>query len=177
MGLFFNYEAFALLPGISEISENVVNAVTWGPWEHNRAFVIPTLLAGSSRDYGHDPADLLRPGTLMAGVSDPTDPEYKMMKPWDPDDYDQCLAGVLLYDVKVTGAGSDRNRWFGFVIVSGNVKTSSLILPGTDPEDLTPVGPGDWMDGESGEYYLRNALWFNHFITDDFYYKCYGMWG
>ena len=54
--LFTQSNAFATLPGPSEVHETfAATDITWGPWEHNRAFIVPTLLDGASRDEGSDP--------------------------------------------------------------------------------------------------------------------------
>jgi hypothetical protein len=160
MSLFFNYEAFGMLPGINAIAENVVNAITWGPWEHNRAFIVPTLLDSAGRDLGSDPTDLLRPGLLMGCVTG-----TKKAKPYDHTGGDgtQNLMGVLLYDVKLQAGGTNKDRWFGFILVSGNVKSTSLIY------GVAASTPGSWIGGAQ-DATIRTQLSNNFFITDDGWY-------
>lgn len=157
--MFFNYEGFGMLPGQTDISENVTNAITWGPWEHNRAFVVPTLLDGASRDSGNSPTDLLRPGLLM-GVTKAT----KQAIPYSHTGGGgvETLFGILLYDVKMTTLGADQDRWFGFLLVGGNVKASALIY------GIGGSTPGSWIVGAQ-EATIR-ALLTPRFIVDDQWY-------
>lgn len=159
MALFMNFEAFGMLPGINAVDETVVNSITWGPWEHNRAFVVPTLLDGAARDAGSSPTDLLRPGLFM-GVTTAT----KQATTWVSGGGGGVgtLFGILLYDVKVTASGTDYDRWFGFILVGGNVKTKSII------EGIGGSTPGSWIGGAHDA--AMRALLTPRFILDDQWY-------
>ena len=72
------------------------------------------------------------------------------------------LMGVLLYAVYVQANGVDFDRWFGFILVGGNVKTKSLI------ESVGGSTPGSWIGG-ANEVTIR-ALLDTHFVLDDQWY-------
>ena len=160
MTLFYNFEAFGMLPQISDISENIVNSITWGPWEYNRAFIVPTLIDGAARDQGNTPTDLLRPGLMMGMVN-----ATRKVKEYDNalSDGTEDLMGILLYDVKLQAGGSNQDRWFGFVLVGGNVKANSLIY------DAASSTMGGWVGGAQ-DAAIRTEM-ADRFILDDMFWQ------
>lgn len=157
MSMFMSFDAFGMLPGINAAVENVVNAITWGPWEYNRAFIVPTLLDGAARDAGNSPTTLLRPGLIM-GITKTT----KQAIPYSHLGVGgvETLYGVLLYDTKVVGSdGADYDRWFGYILVGGNVKANALIY------GVAASTPGSWIGGVQDA--TIRALFANRFILDD----------
>lgn len=165
----FLSEMHASLPGIDSIRQNVEAAITWGPWEYNRAFVIGAIIDGSARDAGNSPTTLLRPGLMMGQVrsSESTDP--LKFKEWDPDasegDGTEDFAGVLLFDAHMQMFSTDKDRWFGYILVGGNLKSSSIIFPGESSAGLA--------DLSSNEYYAKSVL-ASRFLLDDYPHQMAG---
>lgn len=147
---FQTFTGFGALPGLSAVRENVEQDPTWGPWEYNQAFILPTLLDGATRDAGHTSATTrIRPGLLMEIQS------TKKAKEWA---FSEPLLGVMLYEQQVQQDGSNADRWFGYVLTSGLVQASRLLVPGA-----TSYG----LSGNANETHIRNALRNNGFILDD----------
>jgi hypothetical protein len=165
----FEYSGFGGIPGIDDIRQNFEAAITWGPWEHNRSFVVPALLSGAARDTGNtEDTTVLRPGLLMGMLRSGGNFKFKEWLPISPvgaaSDGDEYLAGVLLWDAKTQQLGTNKDRWFGYVLVGGNVKSSALIIPGE-----TAAG----IDGNANEYYVKSLL-SSRFLLDDFYHEIPG---
>jgi len=158
----FDFTGFAAIPGMDAIRENIETVITWGPWEYNKAFVVPTLLDGAARDLGADPTTLLRPGLLL-GMNRTS----LKVSEFDPAAADgtQDLFGVLLWDSVSQQLGTDKDRWFGFALVGGNIKASSLIIPGA----ASTAG----IDGKALEHYIRGIA-SGRYLFDDFYHQWTG---
>ena len=144
------YEGFAGIPGIDITRETIENVVTWGPTEYNRAFIVPALLDGAARDVGHTGnTTVLRPGLILTGIT-----ATKKFREWASG---QRIGGILLYAAAVTTAGSNADKWFGYVLLAGNIKSSMLIVPGA-------TNPG--LVGNASEAALRTAF-AGRFLLDD----------
>lgn len=156
----FLSEMHASLPGIDALRTNVEKVITWGPWEHNRAFIIGGVIDGAARDAGNDPTTHLRPGLMLGQIrsSEGTDP--LKFKEWDPTATDgtQDLAGILLWDAHMQMFSSNKDRWFGYVLVGGNVKSKAVLYPGESSHGL---------DGLDEEYYAKGVL-ASRFLLDDY---------
>ncbi len=152
------YDLMGLVPGISAIRETVEKEVFWGPWEYNRAFIVPTWLDGAARDAGGSPTTLLRPGLLL-GMNSST---YKWSE-WDATATDgtEKIAGVLLYAEYMQSQGSNQDKWYGYIAVGGNVKASSILVPGNASYGLA---------GDANEYYVR-SLMAPRFRFDDMHHE------
>ena len=62
--------------------------------------------------------------------------------------------------LKVTGSdGADYDRWFGYILVGGNVKANALIY------GVAASTPGSWIGGAQDA--TIRALFANRFILDD----------
>ena len=158
----FDFTGFAAIPGIDDIRENIEAEITWGPWEYARSFIVPTFLDGAARDLGADPTTLMRPGLLL-GQNRTT----KKTSAWNPAGTDgtQDLFGVLLWDAITQQFGVDKDRWFGFALVGGNIKAKSLIIPGP--------GSTAGLAGKPLEHYVRGLLT-PRYLTDDMYHQYSG---
>ena len=151
----FDFSGFAHTPGMDGLRQTVESVIGWGPWDHNRAFIAPVILDGASLDAGGTPTTLIRPGLLL-GQNRTT----LKCKEWNPTGTDgsQDLYGVMLYDASTQLFGANQDRWFGFALVGGNVKASSLIIPGNASAGI---------DGDANEHYVRAAM-SGRFMFDDY---------
>jgi hypothetical protein len=119
--------------------------------------VVPALLAGTARDTGSSPTDLLRPGLLLGKIT-----SSGKWKEWNPTGTDgsEVIQGVLLFDQKMQDAGVDTDRWFGYALVRGLLKTSALIIPGNSALGL---------NADNNELIARSQLNDLGFMLDDEY--------
>lgn len=160
----FLSEMHASLPGIDAVRENVEAAITWGPWEYNRTFVIGAIIDGSARDAGNSPTTVLRPGLMLGQVRAASGTDPLKFKQWDPTATDgtQDFAGILLWDASMQMLGVDRDRWFGYVLVGGLVKAASVLIPGQSSAGLSGVATEHFVRGLlSGRYLMDDYphLW------------------
>lgn len=118
------FDGAYLIPGLGDVRGNIEKEIWWGRFEH--LVLRPMILSGASRDSGSDPTDMLRPGLLMGQIT-----ATKKYKEWSPTatDGSQFIAGILLYDQKVTYLGTDSDRYVPIVLM-GNLKASCLLIPG-----------------------------------------------
>lgn len=158
----FDFTGWGSIPGIDDIRENTEAAITWGPWEYNRAFIVPTLLDGAARDAGNSPTTVLRAG-LMLGVNRSSGKASE----WDPaaTDGTQDFAGILLWDSISQQLGSDKDRWFGFMLVGGLVKSSAVLVPGAASAGI---------DGSTSEYLVRGLMSGRYLLDDPYHYGSSG---
>lgn len=156
----FLSEMHASLPGIDAVRENVEAAITWGPWEYNRAFVVGAIIDGSAVDSGNTPTTVLRPGLMMGQVRSSAGTDPLKWKQWDPTATDgtQDFGGILLWDASTQLLGSARDRWFGYILVGGLLKASSVLIPGQSSAGLS---------GVATEYYARSVLT-GRYLLDDY---------
>lgn len=147
-----NYEAFATLPGVGSVFQNIENVIYWGPRVHT--WVANSLLVGTARDAGNTPTTLLRTGLLMGMVT-----ATRKMKEWNPagTDGSQHIVGILAWDQNMQISGVDNDRWWGFVVTTGWVKPANLIIPGETVKGI---------DGHAQEANIR-AQMAGRFLFDD----------
>ena len=150
----YEFTGFGAIPGVDDIRQNAEAAVTFGPWEYNRSFVVPVLLDGAARDAGNtEDTTVLRPGLLLGQSR--SGGNFKV-KEWLPGGTpaaasvgDEYLFGVLLWDAKTQQLGANKDRWFGYALVGGMVKTDALIVPGNSNAGI---------NGDANEHYVRGLL-------------------
>ena len=164
MGFFS--EMHAALPGIDAIRENIEAAITWGPWEVNRAYVVPVIMDGSARDAGNTPTTLLRPGLMLGQVRSTAGTDPLKWKEWSPAGTDgtQDFAGILLWDASMQMFSTDKDRWFGYALVGGQVKAASVLYPGQSSAGLS---------GIAMEHYARGVM-AARYLFDDSYHQWVG---
>ena len=155
----FDFTGFASIPGIDAIQENLETVITWGPWDYNKAFIVPCLLDGAIRDLGASPTTLLRAGLLLGQKRS----DQKCLA-WNDANTDgtEEIFGVLLWDAVSQQLGVDKDRWFGFALVGGNIKAGSLIIDAA----LSTGG----IDGKAEEYLVRGTMG-GRFMFDDNYHQ------
>lgn len=153
------------LPGIRELSETLEGQVWWGG-DEGRPVITHVFLDGAARDEGNNPPTVLRPGLLL-GISRAT----AKWSQWDPNATDgrEHIAGVLLYAAQTQSNGIDADRWFGYAMVKGNLKASSLVIPGSS-------SPG--INGHALELLVRAMLTQTGRFTldDEFHGSTFGGW-
>lgn len=161
----FEYTGFGAIPGIDDIRQNFEAALTWGPWDYNKAFIVPVLLSGAARDAGNtEDTTVLRPGLLLGQARSAGNFKVKEWSPAATGNGDEYLFGVLLWDAKTQQLGTNKDRWFGYAMVGGHVKSAGLIIPGNASAGL---------DGDANEYYSKSLL-SSRFVLDDMYHEIPG---
>lgn len=151
------------LPGIDAVRESIELAFTWGGTEYNKSFIHPALLDGAARDAGHPTATpagaatILRPGLMM--MASPT------TKKWSQWNGSGRLGGLLVYAAQTQTYGADADRWFGYILVGGNVQSSKLLIPGASARGLAASG------GVAAQAACRTALAAAGFKLDDTPYQ------
>lgn len=140
------------IPGIQSALQTTENQVWWGLKEQQTVFA--GVIDGSSTDAGDTPTDLVRAGMIMGQVA-----ATGKWKPWSPTATDgtQFAKAVMLYDQKMTDQGTATDRWFGYLLVKGNIKASSLLIGGNASLSIV---------GDANEFLIRCALK-NKFLFDD----------
>lgn len=156
----FSFDMFGTAPGhfLTPFNE-VVNStnITWGRLDHQT--YLPYVIDGSARDAGNTNfTDVLRPGLLLGKVITGTD-KGKMMQ-WNPSatDGSQKIAGVLMSAQKMQLMGSDQDRYTGYILLGGNVKSAGLCIP-----SLTTDG----IVGAALEYVVRRQMAYAFKFDDD----------
>jgi hypothetical protein len=163
----FTFSGFAGTPGITDIRETVENSVTWGKWAYNETYIINIWLDGAARDVGNTGSTtILRPGLLLAAYDSghATKPmkwkEYDIANEGGGDqDGDNVFNGVLLYAANVQdSAGADRDTFFGWALVGGQIKSAGILIPGESDFGFTGANAGT----------ARTAInAHGHFMLDD----------
>ena len=154
----FSFHNLDMPPGMTEVRETCDWEVTWGPWEINRAFVIPAIIDGTSRDTGNAVPENIRNGMLMGYIK--TGPNVDKWRPWDPaaTDGSETACAVLLHSVQTQNEQGDTDRWFGWILVKGQIKHERLLINGE-------AEPG--IDGHALESQLRASMEQCGFLFDD----------
>lgn len=157
---FMSLTGFAGFPGIRDIQQSVEAAITFGPWEYNRAFILPIVLDGAARDAQSSPTTLLRPGLLLGKNS-----TTQKFKEWTPGATNGTgkVAGVLLWAMDTQYLNSDDQKWGAWAIFGGNVRANSIICPG-EASDI--VGLATAVNGR----YARKLM-AGRFNFDDSYHE------
>jgi len=163
----FDYTAFASIPGIEDVRQTVESEIFWGPFEYNRAFIVPCFIdASGTRDTGGSPTTLIRAGMLMGQIR-----SSKLLVEWNPagTDGSEEIYGPLLYSQQTQLQGTDKDRWFGFCAVGGNVKAAKLLVPGASSAGI---------DGSAYEYEVVRQM-AGRFNFDGLYnvYKTSALYG
>jgi hypothetical protein len=121
------FEGYAAIPGIDDIRQSVEAVVTWDRFE--RQLIVPANIDGAARDLSSTPTTLLRPGLLMAKVA--ATGKWLEAKPNPADaksNGQEQVRGVLLYHHSTQMFGSNKDAWFGFILIGGTPKASGLLV-------------------------------------------------
>lgn len=131
--------------------------ITWGRLDQQ--VFLPVIIDGSARDAGNTNfTDVLRPGLLLGKITSGAD--VNKFKQWNPDatDGSQKICGVLLGAQKMQLLGSDYDRATGYVLFSGNLKASGLMIASSST-------PG--IAGNALEWMIRRQLSQKFLLDDD----------
>lgn len=153
-------------PGIQEALDTYQENVCWG--SRYLQMITNVFLDGNSVDAGNTPTTVLRPGLLLGFK-----PATNKWQQWNPagTDGSQFIAGVLLYDQRMTDyTGTATDRFFGYAVMKGLVKSYSLIIPGNASAGIV---------GDPLEFLVRTQLNASgKFTLDDNYNPDpWGSWG
>lgn len=142
------------VPGISAAIETFENEFTWGRWENHE--IGGMLIDGTTRDTGNTSyTHILRAGLLMGKVES-TD----KLKVWDPTatDGSEYIYGVLKESRSMLMNNTSTDRLTGAIVLSGGVRASRLIVPGT-----TNLGLAE----SAANNHLARAMMRSRFMFDD----------
>ena len=146
-----------LIPGISAAIETLEREITWGTWDVNRTWIKGVQLDPAAVDTGNTgQTDLLRPGLSMGYVA-----STGLATTWKYEANAAELLGFLLY-AEQTGA----TKWFGYVIVGGQIRTSDVIFNGA-LDTASPTYTYGNLAGSDDEATLRAGI-AGRFWMDDF---------
>ncbi len=147
MTALYNFDGHFLSPGMGTPLEEVTNPYgsKWGqPFQMQ---TLPMLIDGAARDTGNTGyTDVLRPGLLLGKVQ-----STGKLTTWSPTatDGSNKIAGILIHAVKMQQAGTNQDRFTGFVFVGGSITARGLLVPGN-----TDYG----IDGDDEEYNVRAQM-------------------
>lgn len=167
-------QGFAGHPGISAALESIEMDPMWGAREVNRTWVIGAILSGTARDL-YDSGDgvaeqtTLRPGLLMQYIIG--GPETGKWRQW-VDDGSQDIGGVMLWHETTQRAGADFDRWFGYILVGGQIRVKGIVIfgDGVDPPATgTDYGNLVGYNELSTEAQVRAGLAAAGFHLDDYH--------
>jgi len=153
-----NFEGGFLTPGqTSELLaiEPQFTSIFWGN-PHQQVIGYNVIIDGASRDAGNTNfTETLRPGLLMGQVA-----ANGKLRQWNPTAVDgtQRIAAVLLHSQYVRRAGSNADRFVGYLLFGGNVKVKGLVQAA-----LTSAG----IVGTDNEYVIRNQMSRSFRFDDD----------
>jgi hypothetical protein len=121
-------------------------SIIWGRLEQ-QVIGYNVIIDGSARDAGNTGyTTTLRPGLLLGKVT-----STGRFKQWNPaaTDGTQFVAGVLMHAIHTQRTGEDQNRFTGYVLFGGNVKTSGLVIAADTDAGIV---------GKAEEFVIRNQL-------------------
>ena len=168
------------IPGIHDLKETIERDPTWGRWDVNHTYVFGAALSGTSRDRydsGSGVASQVvhRPGLLMEYVN--TGAEAGKWRTW-VDGGTVTAAGVLLYQETTQAYSSDVDKWFGYILCGGQIRTKDLIvygraaappITGTDYGNLVDYAEDGEVPAGVTETAIRDALQKDlNFLFDDY---------
>lgn len=144
MTQFPGYTGMFQIPSMNAVLEGVENQPWFGRIEQQ--VWLPDTISGAARDAGNTVSTLLRPGLLLGKVT-----ASGLLKEWNPAcaDGTQNIFGVLGGTVHAQQSGSDQQRYVGFVMVSGNLYSDRIIIPGNAAEGIV---------GDALEFLVLNQL-------------------
>lgn len=144
MSQFPFYTGGYAIPSMNTVLEGVENHPWFGKWEDQVWF--PVSISGAARDAGNTDTTLLRPGLLLGKIT-----SSGLLKEWNPTGTDgsEVLFGVLGGIVHAQQAGSNQQRYLGFVMVAGTLYSDKLVVPGTAAEGIV---------GHAQEFNIFNQL-------------------
>ncbi len=156
MSAITNFDFHNLMPGqqlppVQEVTTK--GSVLWGPIHHQQFF--PGIIDGTARDAGNTGyTNVLRPGLLLGRVSG-----TKKYKQYDPTATDgtQNVAAVLMHAVKVQMDSTDRDRFMGYVLIRGGVRSKGIQLASSSSDGIV---------GNASEWVIRRQM-DTRFIFDD----------
>ena len=156
----FSFDMFGVAPGhyMAPFNE-VVNTtnITWGRLDQQ--MYLATVITGSSRDAGNSAfTDVLRPGLLLGKITSGTG--VGKLKQWNPDatDGSQKIYAVLMSAQKMQLMGNDMDRYAGYILYGGCVKSTGLVIASSTTDGIV---------GNSLEWVVRRQMALAFRFDDD----------
>ena len=113
------------LPRIETVEQDLTSVI----WNRLDLQVIGShsLISGAARDSGHTGfTDVIRPGLLLT-----KDAEGKFTTWGDVTDFaTDKIEGIMLIAQRMTRAGNNQDRWLGYILLGGCIKSNGIIVPG-----------------------------------------------
>lgn len=153
------FEGAFATPGIDAARETIEKELGWdGAFELNKHYLAPAIIDGSTRDAGNSPTTLLRPGLLLGRKT----ADLKC-KEWSATAVDgtEDVFGILVTDMFMQHAGSNRDRWY-WVLVGGLLKSTSILIPGNSSYSIL---------SDALEWEVRRQLKFNFMLDNPVHAK------
>lgn len=158
-----NFEGAFALPGLTDVLNTTEAILWWGRFEQVQ--MLPAVIAGAARDAGNTPTDVLRPGLLLGKKTS----DGKLYQ-WDQaaTDGTEIIYGVLMFAQKMQAAGSDVDRFVGWVMVAGPIKADGILVPGQASAGIS---------GQALEHVIRNQMQPRFLFNDKLQSVQNGVWG
>lgn len=151
-----NYTGINMVPGQPGTEFFTTHKQIWWGREEQQIYTGANL-DSTAVDSGHTSyTDILRPGLALGQLT-----ASKQLVHWNPyaTDGSQKLVGFMDYEQKMEYLGVATDRFIGKVLLGGNVKAGSLLIPGE-----TDYG----ISGKDFEFLLREQC-AGRFLLDDYF--------
>jgi len=138
------FDGWLVPPGQDAVLEGIESEIRFG---HVHQMVRFTgVISGTARDSQNTEPTLLRTGLILGKIT--ATGEYKQ---WDPtaSDGSEVALAILAAMTKTTVGSTDRDKYTGYIVIGGNVKSDRLIIPGNQNEGIA---------GDPLEYLLLDQL-------------------
>lgn len=143
-----------LLPGQGQTEYLTIESqITWGKWFHMQTAM--GLVDKDAVDAGNSPTTILRPG-LPLGVQT-TSGQLLQWDPYATDGTNKLFGFYAGPSESMSMLSGTTEKWIGDILVQGNVKAGSIIMPGQASAGIS---------GKDYEFLLRGQME-GRFMPDD----------
>ena len=161
MTALMSYQGAFLPPGQLPSIESVEQDLTSVIWNRLELQVIGShsLISGAARDVGNTGfTDVLRPGLLL--TKDVVTGDGDKFIAWGDDTSfaADLIEGIMLMAQKVTRGTANQDRWLGYVLLGGLVKSQGVIVPGETDSGIS---------GHAEETNIRTQMKYGFRFDDD----------
>lgn len=143
------------IPGVGSVLMNTENMFWWGRLEQQT--FVGGMIVSTAADSSQAPTNYLRAGTLLARTRSTGKLTHWRTPAEGVEDGEDQIYGLLGIEQQMDQAGTNVDRFHGFIMVAGNVKASEIVIPGTSAKGI---------DGHAQEHLIR-AQMAKRFIFDD----------
>ncbi len=152
-----SYQGSFLPPGQLPAIESIEQDLTSVIWNRLELQVIGShsLISGAARDTGNTGfTDVLRPGLLLTKDANGKFVQWGSVTSFALD----TIEGVMLMAQRMTRLNVNQDRWLGYVLLGGLVKSKGLIVPGQT---------GSGIVGHAEETNIRTNMKYGFRFDDD----------